>query len=198
METEHACLPTAVYRFKVSPVETQSWVSLLLPLLRILHLLLLLKLYSLLWNLASNTIFLHSTLFLAIVFLFYYSHNLYPFQPFPSIFYMVLLFSFFLSFYLLQLVWVFFGLAFFQHDHNISVRGILYIPNYLFPVVCPLSPCLDLFFSVPLTLGSIHFPSNLPFWVSWLLPWFYPGFWPVSQYGSYYRFSLALRDMSTN
>jgi hypothetical protein len=76
---------------------------------------------------------------------------------------MVLLFSIFLSLYLLQFVWVFFGLAFFQHDHNIFVPGILYISNYLFPVMCPLSPCLYLFFSVLLILGSIHFPSNLPF-----------------------------------
>ena len=74
METDHACLPTAVYRFKVPANEIQSWVSLLLSLLRIiylllllLHHLLLLKLYSLLWILVSNTIFLHSTLFLPIV-----------------------------------------------------------------------------------------------------------------------------------
>jgi hypothetical protein len=107
-----------------------------------------------LWTFASNTIFLHSTLFLATVCLFYYSHNLYPFQPCPSLFYMVLLFSFFLSLYLLQFVLVFFGLAFFQHDNTIFVRGILYILNHLFPVMSPLSPCFYLFFSVLLILGS--------------------------------------------
>ena len=166
VETEPACLPTAVYRFKVPAVEILSWDSLLLSLRRILHLLLLLfllKLYSLFWALASKTIFLHSTLFLAIVYLFYYSHNLYPFQPCPSIFDMVLHFSLFLSLYLLQFVWVFFGLEFFQHDNTSFVRGILYIVNDLFPVIRLLSPCLYIFFSFLLILGSIHFPSNLPF-----------------------------------
>jgi hypothetical protein len=98
---------------------------------------------------------------------------------------MVLLFSMFLSSYLLQFVRVFFALAFFQHDNTIFVRGTVYILNYLFPVMSPLPPCLYLFFGVLLILGSKHFPSKLPFWVGWLLPWFYPGFWPVSQYESY-------------
>jgi hypothetical protein len=65
-----------------------------------------------LWTIASNTIFLHSTLFLATVFLFYYSHNLYPFQPLLSLSYMVLLFTFFLSLYRLQFVLVLFDLTF--------------------------------------------------------------------------------------
>lgn len=135
------------------------------PLLRILCFLLLrlFKLYTMLCTLRSNTIFLHSTLFLAIVCLFYYSHNLYPFQPCPSTFYMVLLFSMFLSSYLLQFVRVFFALAFFQHDNTIFVRGTVYILNYLFPVMSPLPPCLYLFFGVLLILGSKHFPSKLPF-----------------------------------
>jgi len=76
--------------------------------------------------------------------------NLNLFQTPPSLFYVVFLFSLFLSLYRCWFFFNSFVCNFF--NMNILVRRILYVLQYLPLVICPLYPCLYSFSSVRLLL----------------------------------------------